>query len=111
VPGLLPGRKTDVVTSVHFIRFGTDAHGERALKDVDMLFLEDVIMRGRALLARTQFLDCVADAIVFADRGEGQVPVAQGEARSLGPFLPRDVERGNRLWRRNFLCRHLPAAS
>ena len=35
-----------------------------------MLFLENVIVRGRALLARLKFLDCHADAIVLATESD-----------------------------------------
>jgi hypothetical protein len=63
-------------------------------------------MRRRTLVARRQLLDGDADVIVLADCGERQVPVAQGEAGSLGPLGPGDVEGGDRLGRGGWLWRH-----
>src|SRR3546814_10521070 len=51
VPGLLPGRKADVVARRHGVAFGADADGEATLEEIEVLLLEDVPVRGRALHA------------------------------------------------------------
>src|SRR3546814_7035547 len=104
VPGLLSGRKADVVARGHGVASGADANGEAALEDIEVLLLEDVPVRGRTLHAGRQLLDRHADTVGLAQRGEAQVPVAHGEARHVGPDLPGDVGgREGRWWLRRRL--------
>src|SRR5581483_10208423 len=54
-------------------------------------FLEDVVMRGRGLHARRQFLDGDADMVVFARPCERQMAVAEAEFRHVLPLGPGDA--------------------
>ena len=107
MPGPLPRREADIVAGTHGKATAADARGERAIEDVDMLLLEQVVMRRRGLHAGRQLLDRDADMVVLADRGPRQMPPAQAEARHVGPFGPRDIVRRDRPRRRKLLCRHV----
>ena len=94
---LLPGREAGVVARLHRVAFRAEPQGERAVEDIDMLLLEDVVMRRRALPARRQLLDRDAHLIRLAHRREAEVLVAHREARHVRPFGPRHVLRGDGL--------------
>jgi len=73
-----------------------DAHGQPAFEQIQMLFLEHVVVRRRALPARLQFLERDADAIAVAEQRRAQVPVAHAEARAFDRGFPGHADRGDR---------------
>src|SRR5262245_26994191 len=104
--GPLRGWKADIVARLHLMRLGAETHGNRAFEHIHMLFLEDVVVRGRGLPARLQLLDRDPDAVILPARSEGQVLAAHPEARHVVPFRPRNVLGRDRLWQCGLFGRH-----
>lgn len=104
MPRRSTSRKADVVAGLHGVGSVADISGQHPFEDEDMLFLENMVMRRRRLLARRQFLDRHADMVVFAEGGLRQMPVAHTEARHIGPFRPWHAVRCE--WHGRFIVCH-----